>query len=78
MGWLSILIGIITSWLFYRSNQITLFLITIVFTVISFWSWGIMHNYATEAAKKRATYKGDFYDFTEQEVNSIPNWIVNI
>jgi len=40
-----------------------------------FWSWGVMHNYATEEAKKRSGYNGDFYDITAREASSVPSWI---
>ena len=34
-----------------------------------------MHNFATEAAKKRSNYRGRFYDITLTEADSVPNWI---
>jgi hypothetical protein len=34
-----------------------------------------MHNYATEEAKKRSGYNGDFYDITAREASSVPSWI---
>ena len=37
-----------------------------------------MHNYATEAAKKRESYSGGFYDFTESETGSIPHWLSTV
>jgi len=78
MAWLPIVLGIITCWLFYRSDQIILLVVTLLLTLVSFWSWGIMHNFATEAAKKRSSYEGGFYDFTPQEAHAVPNWITRI
>lgn len=34
-----------------------------------------MHNYATEEAKNRHNYSGEFYDLTKGEVDSAPNWL---
>ena len=52
--------------------------LAIVTAVGSFWSWGIIHNFATESAKKRTNYTGGFYDLTQQEAESTPNWITLI
>lgn len=43
-----------------------------------FWSWGIMHNYATETAKRRSSYIGGFYDITPREADSVPNWVTGL
>ena len=45
---------------------------------IELWSWGIMHNFATEVAKYRRSYTGGFYDFTRHEVDAIPDWIATL
>lgn len=47
----------------------------IVAAVGCFWTWGIMHNFAVEAAKRRASYTGRFSDFTKREVAAAPNGI---
>ena len=38
---------------FYGVGHPVLFCFSIASGVISFWSWGVMHNFATESAKKR-------------------------
>lgn len=49
--------------------------IAIITVMGCLWSWGIMHNYATELAKRRPDYKGEFYDITEREAQNVPDWI---
>jgi hypothetical protein len=78
MGWLHVLISITASFLLYKTGSKLLFIIAVIATIGSFWSWGIMHNYATNRAKKRLSYRGGFYDLTEKEIVSVPNWITRI
>jgi hypothetical protein len=75
MGWLSVLVGIAAAILLYGTGHGILFALAIASSAGCFWSWGIMHNYATNAAKKRSSYRGDFYDLTGEEVRSAPNWV---
>lgn len=78
MGLLHVLISIITVFLFWKMKSMMLMLFSAIVLVIIFWSFGVMHNFATEMAKKRSTYTGGFNDFTTREVNSVPNWITSI
>ena len=75
MGWLSVLVGVAAAVLLYGTGHGILFSLAVVSAAGCFWSWGIMHNYATNTAKKRSSYSGGFYDFTGQETQSAPNWI---
>ena len=75
MGWLPTLIALIASALLYDTGHPVLLGLAISATIGCFWSWGIMHNYGTEAAKKRSNYKGSFFDITEGEAQSVPNWV---
>jgi hypothetical protein len=52
-GIINFLIGIIASLLLYFSGNNILFWISTGFTFALFWSWGIMHNFAYNAARKR-------------------------
>ena len=80
MGWLSVLLAGVAAFLHFKTGHIFLMVIAIVVAVGCFWSWGIMHNYATELAKRRSTYGGGFYDITNREALAVPDWIsaVNI
>lgn len=80
MGWVSVLLSILAVLLMFIKGHTILMILATIVAIGSFWSWGIMHNYVTELAKHRPDYKGGFYDFTEKEVQSVPNWItiVNI
>ena len=78
MGWLSVAIGVVAARLFYGTGHGVLFTLSIVFTIACLCSWGVLHNSATEAAKRRFTYTGGFYDLTKAEVDSAPNWVTTI
>ena len=77
MGWLGVALSAAAAWLLWDNGGLWL-ASAIVVGVIELWSWGIMHNYATDAAKQRSGYTGGFHDFTAQEVNTVPNWISTI
>lgn len=78
MGWLQVLLAAIAVILFWVDGSIVLPILAAVVGIGSFWSWGVMHNYATEEAKKRSDYSGGFYDITPHEGDSVPNWIAAI
>ena len=78
MGWFYVAISIIAAIIFFKSGHIILMIISIVAALGCFWSWGVMHNYATDIAKQRLGYTGKFYDINKEEANAIPNWITFI
>jgi len=78
MAWLSVAIAIIACLLLYGTGHLILLGLAILSVIGGIWSWGIMHNYATEAAKYRSSYKGKFYDFTEDEVVIVPDKLAAI
>lgn len=75
MGWLSIVCAAIAAWLLYTSHSTWLFWLTVAAGVGALWSYGVMHNYAMEAAKRRPGFSGKFYDITEREAGIVPNWL---
>jgi hypothetical protein len=75
MGCLSVLLAGVAAFLLFRTGHTVLMILAIVVGVGCFWSWGIMHNYATEAAKHRPNYTGGFCDITGREAQAVPNWI---
>ncbi len=75
MGWLSVLLSIIAAFLFYFNGYTVLMIIAIIVAIGCFWSLGIMHNFATDQAKKRLSYTGRFYDITTTEAESVPGWL---
>jgi len=75
MGWLSILLSAVAAFLLFRTGHLILMILAIVAAVGGFWSWGIMHNYTTELAKRRPDYTGEFYDITDREARAVPDWI---
>jgi hypothetical protein len=78
MGWINVLISGITTFLFWKTKS-NLFMIISIFVFIGiFWSYGIMHNFAIEAAKKRTSYTGGFHDFTNKEIQDVPDWVSTI
>jgi len=75
MGWLSVLLSAVAAFLFYRSGHMALMILAIIAVLGNFWSLGVMHNFATEFAKRRPNYTGGFCDITRQEAKSVPDWI---
>jgi len=75
MGWLPVLLSAIAAFLFYKTGHHILMILAIFTAIGNFWSWGVMHNYATELAKRRQNYKGGFYDISRQEAEAVPDWI---
>ena len=57
MGWLSVLVGIEAVAQLYETGQGILFTVAILAVAGCLWSWGIMHNYATDMAKKHSSYR---------------------
>ncbi len=78
MGWLGPLLGIIALYLFYIKENIFLLIVAIIVTIICFWSWGIMHNYAVKEATRRRNYSGKFYDIEEDDLYIVPDWLTFI
>ena len=75
MGWLNILLSAFAGVLLYDTGHTVLLVLAVGATIGSFWSWGIMHNYATQAAKRRPSYRGGFHDIRVEEADSVPDWI---
>ena len=78
MGWLTVVLGGVAAYLFYSSDKIALALAAAVLALLNLWSYGVMHNFAVEAAKQRATYRGGFSDFEDQDLAAVPGWPTNI
>ena len=74
MGWLGVVISAIAAWLLWDDGWLWR-IVPIGVGIIELCSWGIMHNFATEAAKQRPNYTGNFYDLTKREVDTVPNWL---
>lgn len=62
----------------YKAENDVLFYIAIIAFIAQFWSFGIMHNYATKAATQRSNYRGGFNDFTKKEALSVPDRITQM
>ncbi len=77
MGWLGPLINAIAAFLLWDAGGLWA-TCAICTAVVGFWSWGVMHNYAVEEAKKRSDYTGEFYDLTHEEVSTVPDWLTKI
>jgi uncharacterized membrane-anchored protein len=78
MGWLSVLLSGIAAFLLFKAGHTVLMILAILAAVGCFWSWGIMHNYATDLAKRRSDYTGGFYDITNREAQAVPDWISTV
>ena len=74
MGWLGVALSVAAAW-FLRDQGWPWLAGAIAVGILQFWSWGVMHNYTVESAKKRPGYTGGFFDITPQDSNSVPDWI---
>lgn len=81
MGFLGVIISVVAAWLLWDNGWL-LPSLAVAIGIAQFWSWGVMHNHAVEAAETREErtggrekYSGGFFDFTRQEVDSVPNGI---
>lgn len=52
-GFVNVLISVVAALSFYGTGHPFLFWISALSAVISFWCWGVMHNYAMDSAKAR-------------------------
>lgn len=78
MGWLHVLIPVIAAVFYWKSDHVVLFGLCMLAAVGAFWSWGVLHNYAIEAAKHRPGFSGGFNDITDKEAEGAPDWITRI
>ena len=73
MGWLSIIAGAGAATLFFLGGYLALAGAAALVTVGAFWTYGVMHNFATDSAKRRRSYDGGFSDLSENDLNAVPN-----
>ncbi len=78
MGWVPVAISAGSAVLFWGTGHPILLTLSIIAIVGCLWSWGIMHNYAIQAASRRSGFSGGFSDITDREADSVPNWIAYI
>lgn len=52
-GLISVIISVLAAFAFYGTGHPLLFGLCLVIVILSFWSWGIMHNYALNSANAR-------------------------
>jgi hypothetical protein len=78
MGWLIVIFGVGETYEFYSEGPALLASVAGLMTMLNCWSYGVMHNFAVEAAKRRPTYRGDFADFTDGEAAFVPGWVANV
>jgi len=75
MGWLPVLISGLAAFLLFKTGHTVLMIFAIFVAICCFWTWGIMHNYATNAAKRRPNYSGKFFDLTNRDIQAVPDWL---
>lgn len=52
-GLISVIISVLAAIAFFGTGHPFLFWLCVAIAVASFWSWGVMHNYALNSAKAR-------------------------
>ena len=75
MGWLSVFLALTGAFISYRNGDTALVWIAGLLAILAFWSYGAMHNHAVESAKQRGNYRGGFADFTDQDLDAVPDWM---
>lgn len=78
MGWLSVAFGVAASLLFYVQDRYVLLTAAVICCAATLWSYGVMHNYAIEAASQRTSFRGGFYDIEPSEADSVPDWLAGV
>ena len=78
MGWLPVLMGAAAGVIFYGLGEMVWLAASAVATMGELWSFGVIHNYAMDAATKRPGFRGGFWDVTAPEAESAPNRITMI
>lgn len=75
MGYLPVLMALVAAGLLYGTDHPFLVVLAVCTAVGCLWSWGVMHNFGTETARGRSSYRGGFYDISPSEADAVPNWI---
>lgn len=78
MGLLFVLSGVVASYLHWTAGAIAMAILSAAATVLSFWSLGVMHNFAVEQARGRSSFRGGFGDFEPGELIPIPRWLTTL
>jgi len=52
-GWITLILGCFTSYIFFKETNYIFLVLSAVTTIVSFWSFGVMHNYAMDSAVYR-------------------------
>ena len=75
MGWLPVALAAAAAWVFSSADRSGWMWVSIAVAVGCFWSYGVMHNFATRHAKMRADNEGGPNDLTERDLDAVPNRI---
>ncbi|HNY42234.1 MAG TPA: hypothetical protein PKJ41_17655 [Bryobacteraceae bacterium] len=78
MGWFAVLVAGIGAYLLFHTDHLVMGAIETIAAIGCFWSWGVMHNYAFDKAKRRPDHTGRFYGQTPAEAEGVPDWIASI
>lgn len=77
-GKISLIVGVISILLFYEMDYISLFWISVAITIVAFWSYGVMHNFAFDSAKDRRKRRIENKKELDLEINSIEELPIKI
>ncbi len=72
---LSVLVSSVAALLLFMAGHTILAVVAIVNAVGCFWSWRVMHSYATELAKRGPDNTDVVYDITKRKAKGVPDWI---
>lgn len=75
MGWLIVALGGFATYNLSQEGQVIWAFVAGAATLTNFWSYGVMHNLAMEAARGRSARIEQFRD---EDLAAVPNWLTNI
>lgn len=79
-GWISVIASLIATILLYGTEHLYLFIFAILIAIACFWTFGIMHNYATNSAKARhdrILENMKWEGRSKEEITAFDNRIIN-
>jgi hypothetical protein len=53
-GWFGVGMSAVVAYLFYQNDQTLLMIMSVINVLVAFWSFGVMHNYASFSRRDKA------------------------
>lgn len=73
MGWVPVVIGVLAALILYQQDRPVLLVVAVVSAIGTFWTYGMMHNYAYYAAWLRRRHRGGEQGILAEDAETAPN-----